>query len=263
MIVPYLLACVFLSVAMAGAWGLQRWTGNAGWADSVWSLALGVAGVFVALVPGLDRRSLLVAVLIAAWSLRLGLHIARRSLRGPEDARYAALRTEWGDRFQGRLFLFLQIQAAAAALLALSMALAAHNPAPWGVLDAAGIAILAAAIAGEAVADQQLHRFKRDPANKGRLCDVGLWSLSRHPNYFFEWLGWVAYPLFAIGTIPPAWGWGWLALSGPAWMYVLLVYISGIPPLEQHMEHSLGAPYRAYQGRVSRFVPLPPKADRT
>lgn len=82
--------------------------------------------------------------------------------------------------------------------LAVSMALAARNPAGFGLLDAAGITVLAAAIIGEAVADAQLRRFKSDPANRGRVCDAGLWAWSRHPNYFFEWLGWVAYPLFAL-----------------------------------------------------------------
>jgi steroid 5-alpha reductase family enzyme len=149
------------------------------------------------------------------------------------------------------------VQAATAALLGLSMTLAAHNPAPWPrFLDFAGIAVLLIAVAGEGVADEQLRRFKANPANKGRVCDTGLWSWSRHPNYFFEWLGWIAYPLLAIGT---DWAWGWLALSGPAFMYFLLVHVSGIPLLEQQMLKSRGDAFRAYQARVSAFFPLPQK----
>jgi steroid 5-alpha reductase family enzyme len=215
--------------------------------------------VVLALIPGpVAPRQVLVAVLIGIWSLRLGLHIAWRSRQGPEDARYAALRREWGGAFQRRLFVFLQIQAAAAALLGLSMLLAAHNPAPFPrAADVLGVVVLMGAIAGEGVADEQLRRFKRNPANRGRVCDVGLWSWSRHPNYFFEWFGWLAYPILAIG----AWPWGWLALSGPAFMYWLLVYVSGIPLLEQHMMASRGDVFRDYQRRVSAFFPFPAKDD--
>jgi len=258
----FAIAAVGLSLAMAGGWLAQRVTGNSGWVDSVWSFALGAAGVALALLPApgqLTVRQLVVAVLIGAWSLRLGVYIAIRSARGPEDARYAALRQEWGPRFQVRMFLFLQIQAAAAAFLALSMMLAAHNPASWPrAMDGAGILVLAAAILGEAVADASLRRFKADPANHGRVCDTGLWAWSRHPNYFFEWLGWLAYPLLAI-DLSGSWLWGFLSLTGPAFMYFLLVYVSGIPLLEQHMLRSRGDAFRAYRDRVSAFFPLPPK----
>lgn len=259
MIITFVAASILLSLIMAAGWAVQRATGNSGWVDVVWSFGLGIAGLFLALVPGpISGRQLLVAVLIAAWSLRLGLHIAQRSMSGPEDARYAALRQEWGTRFQFRLFLFLQIQAAAAALLGLSMMLAAHNPAPFPrLLDFAGVAIMVIAVAGEGFADDQLRRFKKNPANKGRVCDAGLWAWSRHPNYFFEWLGWIAYALLAVGD----WGWGWLALSGPAFMYWLLVYVSGIPLLEQQMLKSRGDAFLAYQRRVSAFFPLPPKDE--
>lgn len=252
----FLAVLVFLSVAMAGAWALQRRTGNGGWADAVWSFALGAGGVALALLPGPPTpRQWVVAALVAVWSVRLGWHIAQRTVGAHEDARYADLRAQWGTNFQWRMFLFLQIQAAAAAFLALSMTLAAHNPAPFPrVLDGLGIAILAAAIAGEAVADAQLRRFKNDAGNKGRVCDIGLWGWSRHPNYFFEWLGWVAYPCLAIGD----WTWGWLALSGPVFMYYLLAHVSGVPLLEKTMLRSRGDAFRAYQDRVSAFFPLPP-----
>jgi len=88
---------------------------------------------------------------------------------------------------------------------------------------------------------------------RGRVCDVGFWRYSRHPNYFFEWLGWLAYPLLAIDATRL--DWAWLSLSGPAFMYWLLVHVSGIPFLEKHMVRSRGDAYRAYQQRVSAFFP--------
>ncbi len=252
---------VGLAGAMAIAWLVQRWTGNAGWVDAVWSFSLGAAGVVYAVFPLRGQmptaRQWLVALLVAAWSLRLGLHIAGRTSRGAEDARYAQFRRDWGAALQRRMFWFLQIQAVAAALLAVSVLLAARNPRTLSWFDVIALAVLLAAIVGEAVADRQLRRFRADPAKREKVCATGLWGWSRHPNYFFEWLGWVAYPLLAIDTLGD-YPWGWLALSAPASMYWLLVHVSGVPPLEQQMLRSRGQAYRDYQARVSRFIPLPP-----
>ncbi|WP_428539735.1 DUF1295 domain-containing protein [Rhodopila sp.] len=250
---------LMLSMLMMLAWAVQRRLGNAGWVDVVWSFALGLAGVIYALVPAPaiawpGPRQILVAALVAIWSMRLGFHLLARTRNGPEDVRYAAFRQQWGAGFERRLFWFLQIQAAAAALLAISMLLAVRNPRPLGVMDAVALAVLGVAIVGEAVADRQMRRFRAEAANHGKVCDTGLWRLSRHPNYFFEWLGWVSYPLFAIGSGGAV---GWLAFSGPAFMYWLLVHVSGIPPLEERMLHSRGEAYRAYQARTRAFLPLP------
>lgn len=252
---------VGLSAVMSLAWAVVMASGRSGWVDAIWSFAIGLAGIAAALVP-LDAgaptaRQVAVAVLAAIWSLRLGLHIMQRTLRGGDDPRYAKLREDWGERYRSQLFLFLQIQAAVAFLLALSILVAAHNPAPgWRIGDGLGALLLVVAIVGEGVADRQLRRFRFDPANRGRVCDVGLWGVSRHPNYFFQWLGWLAYAVIAID---PAGGyaWGWFALSGPLLMYGLLVHVSGIPPLEAHMLRSRGEAFRAYQQRVNAFWPGP------
>ncbi|RAI25084.1 DUF1295 domain-containing protein, partial [Rhodoplanes serenus] len=84
----------------------------------------------------------------------------------------------------------------------------------------------------------------------GRICDDGFWGWSRHPNYFFEWLTWVGVAVIALDLSGAYWI-GWLALAGPACMYWLLVHVSGIPPLEEHMEARHGAAFRAYQARTS------------
>jgi steroid 5-alpha reductase family enzyme len=260
-IVDLLIAALSLAILMAGAWFAQRRTGRSGWVDTIWSLAVGLVGAGLALAPlgagGAAGRQILVAGLALAWSLRLALHIMRRTLRGGEDPRYKALADEWGRDFPRRLFWFLQIQAAAALPLVVSIFAAAHNPAAFPAPgDFLGAAILLAAIVGEAIADQQLARFAADPRNKGGVCDRGLWSVTRHPNYFFEWLGWFAYPAIAIG-LPPVNPLGAVALAGPLIMYWLLVHVSGAPLLEAHMARSRGAAFAAYQARVNVFFPGP------
>lgn len=260
-----------LSALMALAWYVQSRTRNSGWCDVFWSYEMGLGGVFLALVPWTSSagsqwhwqapsaRQWLVAALVAGWSVRLGTHILKRTLGSTsEDPRYAQMRKDWQENFQSRLFWFLQIQALAAFVLVLSVGVAGHNPAPGlRLIDALGALVLIGAIAGEGVADTQLKRFLSDKANKGKVCDTGLWSWSRHPNYFFEWLGWLAYPVIAI-NLAGHWPWGWVALSGPIFMYVLLRYISGVPPLEQHMARKHGGNFHAYAERTSAFFPLPP-----
>lgn len=252
-----------LCLVMAAAWAFQRARRNGGWTDVWWSYATGAAGVVLALWPlagaAPGARQWLAAALVAAWSLRLGTHLLRRVAASPaEDPRYARFREEWGEALDRRMFGFLQVQALSGALLAVAVMVAAHRPGPLGWQDAAGVALMLLAIGGEGLADAQLARFKADPANHGRVCDAGLWGWSRHPNYFFEWLVWMAWPVIAIGA---AWPWGWLALVGPAFMALLLIKGSGVPPLEAAMLRSRGEAYRAYQRRVSVFVPLPPRKD--
>jgi steroid 5-alpha reductase family enzyme len=167
------------------------------------------------------------------------------------------LRKKWGEAADRQLFVFAQIQALAALVLALVVVTAARNPAPFGQWsDAAGLALLVVAVVGEAIADAQLAGFRTRPENRGKVCEAGLWSLSRHPNYFFEWLAWLAWPVIAIGpwaTSP----WAWATLAGPALIYWLLVHVSGIPMLEAHMRRSRGAAFIDSQRRIRAFWPIP------
>jgi len=252
-----------LSAIMAAAWYLQRRTGNSGWVDVIWPLGVGSVAFTASVLPftngGLHWRQIAVAVLAAGWCIRLGLHIAKRTRKATDDPRYRELIDQWGRNAARRMFWFLQSQAAVGSVLVISIMVAARNPDPYlRIQDLLGLATLAAAIIGEAIADRQLRAFRQYDGNKDRVCDVGLWRWSRHPNYFFEWLLWVAYPIIAIdfaGYNP----YGWLALPAPVCMYWVLVHVSGIPPLEQHMLRSRGEVFRAYQQRTRPFLPLPLK----
>src|ERR1700744_6400866 len=253
-----------LSILMALAWVVQQRTGNSGWVDTIWTFAVGLVGAGSALWPiagvAPNARQGLVAALVAIWSLRLGLHIAVRTAGITDDPRYASFAKEWGLNAPRRMFIFLQNQALGSIPLAFAIFVAARFPADalrWQ--DALGALILFAGIAGEALSDLQLKRYRAQPANKGRVCDAGLWRWSRHPNYFFEWFGWLAYPVIAISL---DYDWGWATLLAPGFMYWILVHVTGIPPLEAQMLRSRGARYREYQSRTSAFFPLPPRATK-
>ena len=252
-----------LSAIMSGAWVVQQRTGNSGWVDAIWTFGLGLVGSLSALMPlssSVPGRQLAVASIVIAWSLRLGHHIASRTAGISDDPRYAELIRGWGPDARRQMYWLLQKQALVTIPLAASIFLAAHNPAPgFRLQDAVAVCVMIVAIAGEATADRQLRAFRSVPANHGKVCDVGLWRWSRHPNYFFEWLGWIAYPLMAI-DLGGGYAVGWLAVAGPVCMYWLLAHVSGVPPLEEHMLRSRGDAYRAYQARTSAFFPMPPRS---
>ena len=266
MTLTYLAALVLiaasLSILMAGAWVVQQRTGNSGWVDTIWTFSLGLVGAAGALWPiagtAPNARQWLVAALVAIWSLRLGIHIAIRTAGIMDDPRYAAFAKEWGLNAPRRMFIFLQNQALGTIPLAFAIFVAARFPSDaLRLQDFLGVLILLIGITGEALADAQLKTFRENPANKGRVCDAGLWRWSRHPNYFFEWFGWLAYPVIGLSLDYP---WGLATLLAPIFMYWILVHVTGIPPLEQQMLRSRGERYRDYQLRTSRFFPLPPQA---
>ena len=250
-----------LSILMTGAWVVQQRTGNSGWVDTIWTFSVGLVGAAGALWPlagsAPNARQWLVAGLVSIWSLRLGTHIAVRTAGISDDPRYAAFAQEWGSNAPRRMFVFLQNQGFGSIPLVFAIFVAAHFPSETlRVQDYLGALVLLAGIGGEALADGQLKRFRENPAHQGLVCDAGLWRWSRHPNYFFEWLGWLAYPLIALS---PDYVWGWASLLAPAFMYWILVHVTGIPPLEAQMLRSRGERYRDYQSRTNIFFPGPPR----
>lgn len=264
LIPPLLIAVLFMHLAMLLAAAVVARTGNGGVTDVAWTFALGFAAVMASLLPvgseaATAPRAWVITALISLWTLRLGLHLARRNLGGgEEDARYAELRRTWGTNYIRGLVRFLQAQALAAIPLILAVALAAHRPGAWpDLFDILGVIVFAVGLIGAWQADRTLSAFKASGAPRGAICDWGVWGWSRHPNYFFEWLGWCAWPLIAFditGSYPQ----GLLALAAPALMYYLLVYVSGIPPLEEHMKRTRPAAFAAYSKTVPAFFPRPP-----
>lgn len=248
-----------MTLTMTVSWTVQRALDNGGWTDVFWTFGTGVSLALAAVATtGATRwRSILVAAMVALWSLRLGVYVMHRVASGPEDARYAQFRREWGPAFQKRMLGLSLVQGPASALLAISVVLAARAPgAGLEAGDIVGVAIFALAVGGEALADNQMKRFKSDPAHHNQVCEAGLWAWSRHPNYFFEWLGWCAYPAIAVRLAEP---WTLASLAAPVLMFALLRFGSGVPPLEAAMLRSRGEAYRRYQARVSPMFPFPPR----
>ena len=139
--------------------------------------------------------------------------------------------------------------------LGLPFLLAAWNPAPGlHPLELAGAALWVVAWVGESLADRQLKRFKARPQARGLACREGLWRWSRHPNYFFEWLAWVAFLLLALPA--PS---GWAALPIPLLMLYFLLRVTGIPATEAQALRSRPEDYPRYQRETSAFVPWFPR----
>ena len=242
-------------------WMIQRARGDASLVDAGWAAGLGAMAVAcAALGPGDASRRLLLGTLAGLWGGRLAVYLLLNRVVGkPEDGRYRKLRESWGPRAQPYFFAFFQVQAMLDVLFALPFAAVAFNAVPGPTaLDLAGAAVILVSIAGESLADAQLAAFRRDPANRGRTCRRGLWRYSRHPNYFFEWMHWFAYPLMAVGS--PYWA---LSLAGPLLMSFFLFKVTGIPATEAQALASRGDDYRDYQRTTSAFFPWFPKGPRS
>jgi len=192
-----------LSILMAGAWVVQQRTGNSGWVDTIWTFSLGLVGAISALWPiagppnarqmaGGGACSDLVAAARHSYCDPHRGHYRRSALRVFRKRNGASMR-------RGACSSSCRNQALGTIPLAFAIFVAARHPSDvLRLQDYAGVLILLIGIAGEALSDAQLKAFRENPVNKGRVCDVGLWRWSRHPNYFFEWFGWLAYPVIGL-----------------------------------------------------------------
>lgn len=247
------------TTVMLALWLVHLRTRNASWVDVGWAATLGLLAIAYAIAaPGHLPRRVLVAAVVGLWSARLTIHLVTRTAGAPEDPRYAEMRARWGGNLGLKFFVLFLGQGLLDVLLALPFLFAAADTAPQiHPLTWAGAALAALGMLGEATADAQLRAFKADPANRGRVCRVGLWGWSRHPNYFFDWLVWCGFALLGIAS-----PWGWTGLLGPALMLYFLTRVTGIAATEAHALRSRGDAYRQYQREVSAFVPWPPQRGK-
>jgi len=226
-------------------------------ADIGWGVGfLVVWAVTFLLEPGGTPVQLLAGGLVAAWGLRLSGHIYFRNRGRGEDFRYAQWRREWGRAFALRSYLqvFL-LQGLFLLLVAMPVILVNRSPSgSIGGPAVSGAVIWLIGFVFESFGDAQLRRFKKNPANRGRIMTRGLWRYTRHPNYFGESLMW--WGLFLVGLSVAG---GWAGLVSPLLLTLLLTRVSGIPLLEKKYR---GNPeFEEYARRTSAFIPWPPKRE--
>ena len=234
-------------------WLIQCIRKDAGWVDVGWTAGVGIlAAVAVMQAEGWQPRHCLVGTLVLIWAARLVIYIIKdRLCSNEEDARYQSLRAYFGKRAHLGFFFFFTLQSFLVVLFVIPLLPALNYAQPhWTLFDGLGTALWLIAMVGEWLADYQLTLFRRNPAHRGKVCRRGLWSRSRHPNYFFEWLQWIAYALFSVGA--PS---GWLALIGPIAIYFFLMKLTGIPHVEREALAKRGEAYAAYQREVPIFFP--------
>jgi steroid 5-alpha reductase family enzyme len=248
----FLVGLAVAIVCFAAVWAISVKVRNYGFLDVAWSCGVAVlAPLFAAASPGPPFRKWLLTGIGAAWSLRLGTYILIRVLRHHprEDPRYQTLRQRW--KGPGMFLAFFELQALLVAIFALPFLFVSFDPSPeLHPLTLAGAVLAVIALCGEATADLQMQRFKRDPANEGKVCETGLWRYSRHPNYFFESLIWWAFFLAALPSPH-----GWTTIVCPLLMLYFLFQVTGIPLTEEYSIKSKGDLYRAYQRTTSAFIP--------
>ncbi|HMY35813.1 MAG TPA: DUF1295 domain-containing protein [bacterium] len=245
-----LIALIVMILIMTIVWIIHLIIRRADIVDIAWAYSLAIlAGMFALLSPYEGLRPVLMAALVGVWGFRLGTHLLLRIAGHEEDGRYQQMRREGKGALE--FFWFFQFQALLNVILCIPFSFVALNPVNrLGFFEYAGLSIGVIAIIGESFADAQLRRFKARTDTRGQVCRDGLWKYSRHPNYFFEWLIWVAIFVFACGS--PL---GWISVIGPLLMLYFLFKVTGIPATEAQARRSKGLAYAEYQRTTSAFVP--------
>lgn len=251
-----LVSLLALAVLQAVTFAIGRKIGRYNVVDVTWGIGfVVVAAVAAILGDGDSSRRWLLLVLAAIWGLRLAWHVHRKSVGKGEDPRYRDLLDRPGGgpgTIVRKIFL---TQAAAQWFVSLPLqvsAAAGPTTGPWRFVFVAGLVVWFVGLLFEAIGDEQLNRFKADPANKGTIMDRGLWSWTRHPNYFGDACVWWGVWLIAASAWP-----GVLTILSPIVMTYFLIFATGARLLEKSMSKRPG--YPEYQERTSYFFPLPPK----
>lgn len=245
---------IVVCIIMIMVWLFALKLKNAGIVDIFWSYNFPVlAFIYFLLADGYGTRKLMIMIMVCVWGLRLGTYLLIRIFAHitEEDGRYKQLRKEWAPNVNRRFFWFFQMQAISNVALSVPFIFISVNPGTTiHFVEIVGALLWLISIIGESVADRQLQVFKTNVSNKGKVCDVGLWRYSRHPNYFFEWMIWVSYFIFACAS-----PYGWISVFCPIVMLYLLFKVTGIPMTEEQALRSKGEAYKNYQKTTSVFIP--------
>lgn len=211
----------------------------------------------VLLVPSMDLRALVVGTAVCVWAVRLGSFLFARVKRAGQDRRFTHIKPLF-FRFLftwtlGGTWVFITMAAGLAAMTS-------QTRVPIDSFFILGALLWIAGFTIEVVADRQKTAFRKDPANAEKFITTGLWSLSRHPNYFGEILLWIG---IAVVSLPVLEGWQWVTLVSPVFVGFLLLKISGVPLLENLADARWGddPAYKEYKARTPTLVPYLGKSD--
>ena len=260
-----MVSVAFAGLALTASLGFLTWVASlvrhdVSLIDRIWSVCIVGAGiVYFLLLPVQTVRGLCMAVLGAAWAVRLCLYVTWRNWGHGEDRRYQAIRARNQPNFGFKsLYLVFALQAVLAWIVSAPFLPGMAAARPLGALDALGILLALFGIFFEAIGDSQMARFKADPKNKGQVMDRGLWRYTRHPNYFGEVCVWWGLWLLALGGA--GWSGAWSVVS-PLLMTWLLLKVSGVSMLESDIGERRPA-YRDYIARTNAFLPGPVRGNR-
>jgi steroid 5-alpha reductase family enzyme len=259
MILIYSITFAIILGLMTVLWGISLALKNSSIVDIFWGTGFVVANwVYFALTPeGFLPRKLLIAALVTLWGLRLSIYILRRNWGKPEDFRYQKWRVEAGQKWvwQSLLRVFI-LQGVLMGIISapLLAAQAGAGTAGLNTLDFLGVAVWLVGFFFEAMGDDQLARFKANPANKGKIMDRGVWRFTRHPNYFGDAAQWWGFFLIAAAAG------GWWSGFSPILMTLFLLRVSGVALLEKTLETRAG--YKEYIERTSAFIPWFPRKQQ-
>ncbi|MGO2638390.1 MAG: DUF1295 domain-containing protein [Enterococcus viikkiensis] len=225
--------------------------------NSIVDIAWGIGFVLVAvtgflLMPEKTTAAFWVLGLVTIWGLRLFFHLAKRNIGKPEDYRYVNMRKRWGNHF-AKLKAFLNVfvlQGVLLSIVALPIFLtmtSSNDAFHWW--NSLGILVWLVGFGFETIGDYRLTLFKKNSNNQGKLLTTGLWSLTRHPNYFGEALSWWGIFLISLTQWRNLWG-----IIGPVTITLLLLFVSGVPLLEKKNRKKAG--YREYANQTPKFLPF-------
>jgi steroid 5-alpha reductase family enzyme len=248
-----LLGLAAILILFTVLWAVSLRLQNSSIADVAWAPGiLVIALTYYFTSDGGTPRAHLTLALLAIWSARLGTHLWNRMRLQGEDFRYVRWREEYDHWWLVSYFKVFLLQAIVAWVVSLPVYFAIVSVAPPSltVLDYLGVLLFAGGLVIEGVADEHLRRFRAERVNRGKVLDTGLWSYTRHPNYFGEALLWWGFGLIGLATG------GLPGLLGPAILTYLLIYVSGVALLESTLIEKAG--YIQYVGRTPAFLPLPP-----
>jgi steroid 5-alpha reductase family enzyme len=255
MILVWSLSVLMLFILLTLLWGVSVKKKDVSIVDAAWSLGIVFQplGIFLA-NPEKNLFQLSIIILALLWAIRLSVYLIYRNWKKPEDKRYFAMRQNDPNFSTTSLFKIFWFQGLLMLLVALPLNIMMGSSIPFHVLKIVPFLLALSGLVYETVADMQLVEFKQDPKNQGKILHTGLWGLSRHPNYFGEFVFWWGIYLLSLPTFWPA---TWIC---PVLMSILLLKVSGVSMLENHMK--IKENYSHYQKSIPAFFPKFPSRKK-